>query len=106
MSSYNFHPEVFDDIAGIWDYIAEDDPDAADRMQERFYDSISALAPFPHQGHWRTDLAPKSIRFTTVDSYLIAYVPDEKPLLVLGIVHGSRRVRTLRALLKDRRTKH
>jgi plasmid stabilization system protein ParE len=71
MSGYNFHPEVYDDIAGIWDYIAEDDPDAADRIQERFYSSISALVPFPHQGHWRTDLAPKSIRFTTVDSYLM-----------------------------------
>jgi toxin ParE1/3/4 len=106
MSGFNFHSEVFADIASIWDYIAEDDPDAADRMQERFYDSISALVPFPHQGHWRTDLAPKSIRFITVDSYLIAYVPDEKPLLVLAVVHGSRRVRTLTALLKDRRTTH
>jgi toxin ParE1/3/4 len=106
MSGYIFHPEVFDDIADIWDYIAEDDPDAADRMQERFYDTISALPPFPHRGHWRTDLAPKTIRFQTVGSYLIAYVPDEKPLLVLAIMHGSRSVRTLKALLKSRRTTH
>lgn len=105
-AGYILHPDVFTEIANIWEFIAEDNPDAADRMQERFYDTIRALVPYPHQGHWRTDLAPKTIRFQTVGSYLIAYVPDEKPLLVLAIIHGSRSVQTIKALLRDRRTTH
>jgi plasmid stabilization system protein ParE len=101
-SGFVFHPDVSLDIARIWEHIADDDPDAADRMRERLYESIRALVPLPDQGHWRTDLASKSIRFQTVGNYLIAYAPDEKPLLILAVLHGSRSVRTLRALLRNR----
>ena len=32
MSGYALHPEAFADLDGIRDYIAEDNPDAADRV--------------------------------------------------------------------------
>ncbi len=32
MTGYNFHPEVENDFAEIWDFIAEDSPNAADRV--------------------------------------------------------------------------
>ena len=35
MSGYSFHPEAFTDIDQLWDYIAEDNIDAADLIQVR-----------------------------------------------------------------------
>lgn len=56
MSAYEFHPEAEADINAISEYIAEDDPDAADRMIDKIVATIEALVPFPHQGHPRPDL--------------------------------------------------
>jgi plasmid stabilization system protein ParE len=32
MNGYDFHPEVENDFAEIWDFIAEDSPAAADKV--------------------------------------------------------------------------
>jgi plasmid stabilization system protein ParE len=102
MSGYILHPEAYTDLDAIWDFIAEVSPDAADRLLEQIYESILALVQFTHQGHWRFDLASKRVRFKTVGNYLIAYAPDEKPLLVLAVLHGRRSPRTIAAILRSR----
>jgi antitoxin ParD1/3/4/toxin ParE1/3/4 len=51
MSGYILHPEAYTDLDNIWEFIAEDNLDAADRLREKIYDSIRALVKFPHQGH-------------------------------------------------------
>ena len=51
--TYALHPEAFDDIDEIREYIAEGSPDAADRMVTEIFDSIRALVPFPQQGYRR-----------------------------------------------------
>jgi len=72
MITYDFHPEVGRDLDEIWDFIAEDSSDAADRVIGEILDRIDALVPFPHQGHKRPDLTPLPLRFITVYDYLIA----------------------------------
>ena len=64
--------------------------------------SVDALVPFPHQGHKRTDLTSRPLRFTMVREYLIAYAPDEKPLSVIAVVHGRRSPRVTAAILRGR----
>ena len=64
--------------------------------------TIRELVPFPHQGHRRTDLTSRPVRFQTVRKYLIAYAPEEKPLLVLAILHGRRSPRVVAAILRGR----
>ncbi|MGA2593356.1 MAG: type II toxin-antitoxin system RelE/ParE family toxin [Bryobacteraceae bacterium] len=76
MSGYRFHPEAEADLHAIWEFIAEDSLQAADRM----IDAIEALVPFPHQGHRRADLTARPLRFTTAGNFLIAYAPDKRPL--------------------------
>jgi plasmid stabilization system protein ParE len=53
-------------------------------------------------GHVRPDLAPSQIRFHVVRDYLLVYAPDEKPLLVLAVLHGRRNPRVLAAILRVR----
>jgi plasmid stabilization system protein ParE len=53
---FEVHPGAASDITGIWEFIAEGNPDAAGRVREDILDAIRKLVPFPHQGRQRTDL--------------------------------------------------
>jgi plasmid stabilization system protein ParE len=50
MSGYVLHPEALLDLDEIWEFIAQDDIDAADRVLADFLDTIRALVHFPQQG--------------------------------------------------------
>jgi plasmid stabilization system protein ParE len=56
MSGFVLHPDAYADLEGIWEYIAADNPNAADRVIEEIFESIRGLIPYPHQGHRRSDL--------------------------------------------------
>jgi plasmid stabilization system protein ParE len=102
MSGYILHPAAYDDLDELWEFIAQDSLDAADRVREEIYDTIQSLIPFPNIGHRRADLTSRPIRFKRVRKFLIAYAPEEKPLLVLAIIHGSRNPRVMAAILRER----
>ncbi len=102
MKRFVLHPEAYTDLDEIWEYIASDNIDAADRIREEIYDSIGELTAFPHQGHKRPDLTTRPLRFQTVREYLIAYAPDESPLLVLAVLHGRRNPRAIASILGER----
>lgn len=99
---FRLHPGAAQDITEIWEFIAEDSPLAARRMREEILDAIGKLVPFPQQGHNRPDLTTRTMRFQTVRDYLIAYAPDENPLLVIAVLHGRRNPRTIAAILGQR----
>jgi plasmid stabilization system protein ParE len=46
MTGYAFHPGARDDLDEIWDYIAADNPDAADRVITEILDAMRAVVPF------------------------------------------------------------
>jgi len=96
------HPLAAQDITDIWEYIAEQNPQAASRVREDILNVIRALVSFSHQGHRRPDLTSRPLRFTVVREYLIAYAPDERPLLVVAVLHGRRSSRVMAAILRVR----
>jgi len=102
MSGFVLHPEAFADLEEIWEFIATDNLGAADRVLEEIYGAIRSLVSFPQQGHRRTDLTSRPIRFQPVRDFLIAYAPDEEPLLVIAVLHGRRNPRVIAALLRER----
>ena len=102
MVTYDFHPEVRADLDEIWQFIAADNPDAADRMIAEIVEAIDDLAPFPGVGHRRPDLTSRPLRFILVREYLIAYAPEEKPLWVVAVLHGRRSPRLMAAILRSR----
>jgi len=102
MSGFALHPEAFDDIDEIRAYIAEDNPDAADRMVNDIFDRIRQLIPLPDQGFERPNLTPLPLRFVPVREYVIAYAPKKKPLSVVAVFHGRRNPRVIAAILRDR----
>jgi plasmid stabilization system protein ParE len=102
VKGFVLHPAAYNDLDEIWDYIASDNIDAADRVREELYEAMRSLVSFPHQGHERSDLTARSIRFWPVRDFLIAYGPEEHPLLVLAVLHGRRSPRIIAALLRNR----
>jgi plasmid stabilization system protein ParE len=103
MSRYAFHPAAFADLDEIWEFIAVDNIDAADRLLVDVHSTLTTLAASPQIGHRRPDLTGQPLRFHLVrDDYLIAYAPDEVPLWVVAVVHGRRNPRVLAAILRGR----
>jgi plasmid stabilization system protein ParE len=102
MKGFALHPLAAQDITEIWEYIAEDNPQAARRLREEIHSAIRALVPFPRQGHRRPDLTSRPLHFILVREYLIAYAPDEKPLWVVAVMHGRRSPRVMAAILRGR----
>ena len=66
MSRYAFHPEAFADLEEIWDYIAKDNIDAADRVLGDIHSALATLAGSPQIGHRRPDLTTRPLRFHVV----------------------------------------
>jgi len=103
MSGYAFHPDAFADLDEIWECIAQDNIDAADRVLADIHSTLNLLAGSPQIGHRRPDLTTRPLRFHVVrDQYLIAYAPDERPLWVVAVLHGRRNPRLMAAVLRKR----
>jgi toxin ParE1/3/4 len=102
MSGFVLHPDALADLHEIWEFIAAENPAAADSVLEEILEAIRKLILFPQSGHNRPDLASRPVRFHPVRDFLIVYAPDETPLLVLAILHGKRNPRVIAALLRTR----
>jgi plasmid stabilization system protein ParE len=90
MADYFFSPEARIDLLEIWDYIANDNLDAADRVEQEILDAVRLLANHPELGHFRSDLTTKPVRFWRIHSYLVIYISDAHQLEVVRILSGYR----------------
>ena len=83
-----------DDLVDIWLYVAQDNPDAADRVLEDLDRRCALLAGNPHMGRARPDIA-QDVRCFPVGKYLILYrlLPDG--IDVVRVVHGARQIDSL-----------
>jgi toxin ParE1/3/4 len=72
MNRFVLHPEAYTDLEEIWEHIASDNLDAADRILEEIYEAIQALGSFPYTGHHRPDLTARPLRFQSLRDYVIA----------------------------------
>lgn len=57
--SYQISPQADQDIQDLCDYIAQDNIDAALRLDARIHAAIQNLSRFPGIGHARTDVSGK-----------------------------------------------
>lgn len=86
----------------IWDYIASDNVESADRILDALESALVKLAKNPGIGHWREELADKSHRFWLVNSYLIVYRHEAKPLQIVRVLHTARDVQSILGMLPER----
>lgn len=88
---YKLTPEARLDLLSIWQFIARDDVDAAERLTDRFEKAFRLLATFPRQRHKRADVhTSEPVLFWPAGSYVIVYRPEPRPIVVVRVVHGAR----------------
>ncbi len=98
MKPFVLTPLAEQDLNEIWEYVAHDSIEAADRVLRGLERAMRKLAKTPGLGHLREDLADPRHRFLLVYSYLVVYRPKTKPLEVIRVLHAARDVRTLLGL--------
>jgi len=92
--NYRLSPEAQEDIDAIWDYIAQDDPSAAERFIHRLTGKFSLLTQQPRSGRPCEELAP-SLRCFPVKNYIIFYRIAPEALEIVRILHGARDIEAL-----------
>jgi plasmid stabilization system protein ParE len=98
MSVYVLTPLAKADIFDIWSHIADDNEDAADRVERAIYDACAFVAEAPMRGHSRPDLTNRSLRFWTLTrypNYTVVYRPETTPLEIVAVIHGKRNIRRI-----------
>lgn len=78
------------DLIGIWEYIAQSDIKAADRLVAKIKKAATQLALVPGIGHTRPDVKNPLYRFRGVYPYLIAYHVRGNTLTIVRVIHGAR----------------
>ena len=86
MSDFIISPAARQDLMEIWEYIAQDNLDAADCVAEEIRAEIRMLAQNLGLGHYRTDLANEPLKFWRVYTYLIIFRPETQPLEIVRIL--------------------
>jgi antitoxin ParD1/3/4/toxin ParE1/3/4 len=82
------------DLDQIWEYIAHDSIDAADRWMERLFDAFQSLAQTPGIGHKREDLTAFPVLFWPVGAYLVLYRVQGDRIEIVAVTQGARDVPT------------
>mgnify|MGYP006381028261 CR=1 FL=1 len=84
-------PLAAEDIAGIWDHIADDSLRAADRWVDRLDAQLCLLATQPLMGRARDELSP-GLRSFPFGRYVIFYEPIASGIDVVRLLHSARDV--------------
>ena len=96
---YQISSEAQDDLFEIWQRIALDSVDLANRIEQEFYSLFESLARMPGQGHTRKDLTKRPVLFFPLYSFLVIYQPEVKPLRIMAVLRGQRNIKRI---LKNR----
>ena len=89
MACITRRPLAAADVFEIWDYIAEDSTEQADRWVDLLDEKLRLIARQPLMGRARDELAV-DIRSFPFGRYVIFYVPIEGDIDVVRVLHSAR----------------
>jgi plasmid stabilization system protein ParE len=102
---FEFTRQATDDLDAIWRFIADDNRDAADRVELEIVAACRRLAKHPLLGTMRRDITSLPVRFWTVakfPNYVIVYRPETAPLQVIAVLHGKRDLKLIFYTLRSK----
>jgi plasmid stabilization system protein ParE len=94
LSGYVLSKDAELDLDEIWEYIAADDIEAADRWVAKLFDALRAIGKTPAIGHRRGDLTSLPVLFWPVGAYLVIYRAELRPVEIVAVTQGSRDIPT------------
>ena len=69
ISGFELTPQAINDIDHIWNYIASDSPDAADRVEAEIVTTCRRLTKHPLIGTRRQDITRLTVRFRALPKF-------------------------------------
>ena len=89
MAKLNWTTESQQWLEDIFEYIAQDSPDAAGRVVNGIFERAQILERFPESGY-RYSATSRNVRILLYGHYRIAYLIKENGNVdILGVFHGS-----------------
>jgi plasmid stabilization system protein ParE len=76
-------------LRDIHDYIAAENPDAAQKVASEIYEKVQVLRRFPEIGHKHHTEAEGEVRILLYGHYRIAYFLKSTTIDILGVFHGA-----------------
>lgn len=89
MNQYRVSDLARSDLNEIWDYIAHDNPEVADRFIGSLVSRFPKLAAMPELGRSREELA-RNLRSFPVGRYIIFYRSMQEGIEIVRVLHGAR----------------
>jgi toxin ParE1/3/4 len=89
MNQYLVSDTARSDLDEIWLYIAQDNPDAANKFMRALVSKFPLLASMPEMGRPCGELAAR-LRSFPVCSYVIFYRPMENGVEIVRVPRGAR----------------
>lgn len=89
MANVSRRPLAAADILDIWDYIADDSIEQADRWVDRLDEQLGLIATQPLMGRARAELA-QGLRSFPFGRYVIFYAPTADGIDVVRVLHSAR----------------
>jgi plasmid stabilization system protein ParE len=98
MKRWRFTPQAEEDLFDIWQFVAQDNLEAANHLEQAILGACEILASTPLAGAIRAELTRLPLRFWIVQpysNYFIAYKPTETPIQIVRIFHAARDVKNV-----------
>ncbi len=87
--------EATSDLIAIADYIAKDSPFYAASFVQEIREASRSLSVFSERGRIVPELSNPKIRELLIQEYRLVYGIEELRVVILGIVHGRRDMKTI-----------
>jgi toxin ParE1/3/4 len=89
MSRAEFMPSAKADLDEIWEYIAEDNVEAANRFIDRLVELAENLALQPSMGRSRAEFSPR-LRSIPYGRFMVFYQPAGKGIEIIRVLAAAR----------------
>jgi toxin ParE1/3/4 len=77
-------------LKDVYNYIADDDSDAAERIINNIYEKVQLLLDHPRIGYRYEPAEPREVRILLYEHYRITYlIKDNGDIVILGVFHGA-----------------
>ncbi len=83
-------PLAEQDLDAAYEYVRQDNPQAASRLVSRIFKGVEMLSRYPFAGHPGRVPATRELSIARTP-FIVVYQPTQDEIKILAVIHGARR---------------